>query len=83
MIARCHKSKLRLHFLEFLKHFFILNCRYVNGPPGTRLSPPHLDNTYDYGDNCTYFISLIIKVGVMITPFGGYACGWLTIFIYP
>ena len=50
---------------------------------GTRLSPLHLDNMYDNGDTCTYFISFIIKVGVMITPFGGYVCGWLTIFTYP
>ena len=40
-----------------------------------------LDNSYDYGDTYTFFISLIIKVGVMNTPFGGYACGWLRIII--
>ena len=30
--------------------------------PGTRLSPLHLENTYDYGDTCTYFISLKINI---------------------
>ena len=39
------------------------------------------DNTCDYGDTCTLFIPLIIKGGVMNTPFGGYACGWLKIII--
>ena len=28
-----------------------------------------LNNTNDHGDTCNFFISLIIKVGVMITPF--------------
>ena len=35
------------------------------------------NNTYEYNDTCTFFTSPIIKVGFMITPFGGYACGWL------
>ena len=65
------------------KTFCILNCRSVIGRhPGTRLSPLHLDNTYDYGDTCTYFISLKIKVRGMITPFGGDVCGWFAIIIY-
>ena len=58
MLARCYKSKLRLNLAEeFLKHFFILNCQSVIGRHlGTRLSPLHLDNTYDYGDNCTFVL---------------------------
>ena len=39
------------------------------------------DNICDYGDTCTFFISLIIKGGVVNTPFDRYASSWLKIII--
>ena len=56
------------------------SCLYSHIANSLR-AQPFWDNTCDYGDTCTFFISLIIKRRVITTPFGRYVSGWLKIII--
>ena len=74
-------------FFNLYRNYVVSLCRkcpfylivFWKSDPFDLFSVVHqrFDNTCEYGDTCTFFISLIIKGGVLNTPFGGYACGWL------